>query len=296
MFHIFALNVTLSGSLYKGAKQVIFPSFEPVVFVKAMEEHKPTFLHIVPPLVGFLANHPMVTQDHLKSLKQISVGAAPVGPSLISQFYKKAPKNTKFYEGWGLTEVAGAASGCRDGFNKIGSCNQILPNIRLQVRDLETDKAQGPNIVGEILLKGPHCMLGYSNNEKANKETFDDDGWMRTGDIGYFDEDGDIFLVDRIKELIKVKGLQVAPAELEDVLRGLKGVKDVGVIGVKSEREGEVPRAYIVREDSLNEDMVHDFMKAQVSAHKQLLGGIKWIEAIPKSAAGKILRRELKEL
>jgi len=295
LYHIYGLNLTMSSGLHNGVKQVILPGFDPTLFVKAMEEYKPTFLHLVPPLMGFLANHPLVTPDHLKSLRQINVGAAPIGPTLITQFYKKAPKYTIFKEGWGLSEVAGGATGCH-GPRKLGSCNQILPNLRLQIRDVETDTAQGPNTVGEIVLKGPHCMLGYSNNEEANKEIFDDDGWMRTGDIGYYDEDYHIFLVDRIKELIKVKGLQVAPAELEDVLRGLKGVKDVGVIGVKSEREGELPRAYIVREETLTEEMVHDYMKAQVSSHKQLAGGIEWIEAIPKSAAGKILRKELKEL
>jgi len=139
-------------------------------------------------------------------------------------------------------------------------------------------------------------MLGYSNNEEANKEIFDNDGWLRTGDIGYYDEDGYIFIVDRIKELIKVKGLQVAPAELEDVLRGLKGVKDVGVIGVRSEREGELPKAYIVRDETLKEEEVHNYMKSQVADHKQLAGGIEWIETIPKSASGKILRKELKKL
>merc|ERR1719154_938796 len=116
-----------------------------------------------------------------------------------------------------------------------------------------------------------------------------------TGDIGYYDEDGFLYIVDRMKELIKVKGLQVAPAELEDVLRSLSGVKDVAVIGVKSEREGEVPRAYIVRADeSLTEESVNSFMREQVSSHKQLMGGIEFVQNIPKSAAGKILRKDLK--
>ena len=131
-----------------------------------------------------------------------------------------------------------------------------------QIRDIETDEPRGPGEVGEVVVKGPMIMLGYSNNEEANKTTFDPEGWMRSGDIGYYDQDGFLYIVDRMKELIKVKGLQVqkfgacslsqyypqvAPAELEDVIRSLSGVKDVAVIGVKSEREGEVPRAYIVR-------------------------------------------------
>jgi len=140
-------------------------------------------------------------------------------------------------------------------------------------------------------------MLGYRDNQEANRTTFDQDGWMRSGDIGYFDSDGFLFIVDRIKELIKVKGLQVAPAELEDVLRGLAGVLDVGVIGVENERDGEAPRAYIVRgEETLTEETVHKFMREQVAAHKQLSGGIQFVENIPKSAAGKILRKDLTAL
>merc|ERR1712127_399759 len=136
-------------------------------------------------------------------------------------------------------------------------------------------------------------MIGYSNNEKANQETFDSAGWMRTGDVGYYDQEGFMFIVDRIKELIKVKGLQVAPAELEDVLRALPGVNDVGVIGIEDERSGQVPRAYIVADPGLTEAEVHAYMKEQVSAHKQLAGGVQFVEAIPKSLAGKILRKDL---
>merc|ERR1712037_514917 len=123
----------------------------------------------------------------------------------------------------------GGCSGINRAYGGIkrGSVNQLLPNFRIQIRDTSTDKTLGVGERGEIVIRGPGCMLGYSNNEAANKETFDDAGWMRTGDIGYYDQDGFIFTVDRMKELIKVKGLQVAPAELEDVLRGLDGVADV---------------------------------------------------------------------
>lgn len=232
MYHIFGLNVTMTASLHFGVKQVILPSFDPQTYVDALEKHKPSFLHLVPPLVGFLANHPLVTSDHLASLRQINVGAAPSGPTLISQFYKKAAPYTIYKEGWGSTEVAGAGTGVCRPYNegiKRGSVSTILPNLRLQVgqinrskdistnkidhlhqiRDVTSDKPLGPNSVGEIVVKGPHCMMGYSNNQEANKQTFDDQGWMRTGDVGYYEEDGFLYIVDRIKELIKVKGLQV---------------------------------------------------------------------------------------
>jgi len=295
MYHIYGLNVTLAGGLYMGCKHIVLPSFKPDQFVSLMEKHKPTFLHLVPPLASFLANSPLVTKEHLTSLRQVNVGAAPSGPQLIEQFYKKAPKYVMYKEGWGSTEVAGGCSGINRAYGGIkrGSVNQLLPNFRIQIRDTSTDKTLGVGERGEIVLRGPGCMLGYSNNEAANKETFDEEGWMRTGDIGYYDDDGFIFIVDRMKELIKVKGLQVAPAELEDVLRGLEGVADVAVIGIPDERSGQVPRAYIVKEESLTEKQVVSYMAEQVSAHKQLAGGIEFVKAIPKSAAGKILRKEL---
>jgi len=295
MFHIFGLNVTLSGGLISGVKHIVLPSFDPKIFADLMIKHKPTFLHLVPPLASFLANHPLITTEHLSSLRQINVGAAPSGPTLIKQFYKKAPSYVMYKEGWGSTEVAGGGSGISRacGGIKSGSVNQLFPNTRLQIRDIYTDEPKGPGETGELVLKGPTCMLGYSNNEKANKETFDKNGWMRTGDIGHYTEDGFLYISDRMKELIKVKGLQVAPAELEDVLRGLEGVLDVAVIGIDSEREGQVPRAYIVRKENLTEEKINAYMKVQVSAHKQLVGGIEFIEAVPKSAAGKILRKDL---
>ena len=220
----------------------------------------------------------------------------------------------------GQTELAGGATGMSRAYGgvKLGSCNQVVPNTRLQVRHTETGQPLEAGQEGEIVIRGPQVMLGYRDNQEANRETFDESGWMRTGDIGYYDTDGFVYIVDRMKELIKVKGLQesphcssvstlliilimvalqVAPAELEDVLRGLPGVEDVAVIGVASSREaeGEVPRAYIVRSDeALTETTVQHFLTDLVAPHKQLAGGVQFVQEIPRSAAGKILRKDLK--
>ena len=141
---------------------------------------------------------------------QIYTGAAPAGPALIEQFYRVAPSYTVFKEGWGQTELAGGVTGMARGYGgvKLGSCNQVVPNTRLQVRHTETGQPLGASQVGEIVVKGPQVMLGYMNNEEANRETFLESGWMRTGDIGCYDQDGFLYIVDRMKELIKVKGLQ----------------------------------------------------------------------------------------
>jgi len=196
-----------------------------------------------------------------------------------------------------MTEVCGGATGVnrsyQDPKGNEGSVNVLLPNLRMRVVDTESGEAVGPGEVGEIQVKGQGIMLGYLDNPEATRKTLDEDGWLHSGDIGHFTREGVVYISDRMKELIKVKGLQVAPAELEDVLRGLEAVKDVAVIGVEDERAGQLPRAFIVKEGALTEEEVHGYMQQQVSGHKQLKGGVVFVEQIPKSASGKILRREL---
>ena len=178
----------------------------------------------------------------------------------------------------------------------------------MRICNPETNELMDAGQAGEIQVKGEGVMIGYFNNPTANKETFTEDGWLKTGDIGYFDDEGLLYVSDRMKELIKVSfdiihrkiervfqvnGLQVAPAELEDVLRGVEGVDDVAVIGVEDERAGQVPKAFIVSKDGVKEETINHYMRTQLAKHKQLAGGIVFIDEIPKSASGKILRRQL---
>ena len=176
-----------------------------------------------------------------------------------------------------------------------GSCGKVVPNTLLKVIDLESGEALGAGERGEICIQGPQVMVGYSNNDKATAETLKG-GWLHTGDIGFYDKEENIFIVDRLKELIKVKGFQVAPAELEDVIRSIPDVADVGVIGIPCSRNGEVPRAYVVKAagSGLNEEAVANQVAKRLSKNKRLLGGVEFVEIIPKSPAGKILRKELK--
>jgi len=294
MFHIFGLGVTMTGALWSGTNQVTIPKFESQRYIDLMVKYRPTFLHIVPPIVNFLASSPNVTSEMLSSLRQVNCGAAPCGMALINKFRLKAPRAT-FKEGWGMTETAGGATSYAGSYNTYipGSVQGVLPNLRMRMVDADTDEIKGAMQEGEIQIKGEGIMMGYFNNQEATDKTFTKDGWMKTGDVGYFTEEGIIFISDRIKELIKVNGLQVAPAELEDVLRQLDGVDDVAVVGVENDRTGQLPKAFIVKSGDLTVEKVRSWMSEKLSAHKQLDGGVVFIQTIPKSAAGKILRREL---
>ena len=179
----------------------------------------------------------------------------------------------------------------------IGSCGRLLSRTRAKVVDLETGEALGPHQNGELCFHGPQIMKGYLNNQKATDEMIGPDGWLRTGDVAYYDEDGAFYIVDRIKELIKVKGIQVAPAELEEILDSHPVVKDVAVIGIPDEKAGELPRAYVVKKpgmESVSDADIKAFISSQLSAHKHLNGGVEFCEAIPRNNLGKTLRREIK--
>lgn len=159
-------------------------------------------------------------------------------------------------------------------------------------------KGVAPNETGEILFRGPNVMRGYFNNIKATKETLTEDGWLRTGDIGYCDENGFLYVVERLKELIKVNAFQVAPAELESILRDHPDLLEAAVVGIPNVKCGEAPKAFVVRKSSskITESEIQNYIAKQVSKHKHLTGGVQFVDSIPKSAAGKILRREIKRL
>jgi len=294
MFHAFGLFVTSLPTLHVGGKIVTLPTFEPNSFLKAVENTKPGFLHLAPPLVQFCAYHPQVLPSHLENLKYMMCGAAPIGEGLAKKFKEKAP-NCVFREGWGMTELAPVGT-MNDMKNEVlGSCGIVLTQSEAKIVDLSTGEALPAWERGELCIRGPQLMKGYLDNEEATKETLID-GWLHSGDIAYYDDDQHFYIVDRLKELIKVKGFQVAPAELEDLLRQHPKVSDVAVIGIPHDKFGEVPRAYIVaNQNEVLEEEIHQFLDEKVTDFKKLRGGIEFVGQIPKSPSGKILRRELRD-
>ncbi|ODM98590.1 4-coumarate--CoA ligase 2 [Orchesella cincta] len=294
-FHMYGFHVIMSVGLYQGACISCLPKFEPELYLKAVLEHKPTTLHLVTPLINFLASHPLVPNTALPSTKGVVIGAAPLGKELIAKFLTKFGSHIFLQEGYGMSEILVTNLIPQEQHNaRPGSCGVLIPGTTMKIIDLESGKVLGPNQSGEICIQGGAVMKGYLKNEKATKSTIDDEKFLHTGDIGYYDEEMYLYIEDRLKDLIKVKGFQVAPSELEDIMRKHPDVADVAVVGVKHERFGEAPRAYIVKKnEKLSEDDINNFLKPQLSEHKQLVGGIEFIDTIPKAASGKILKRQL---
>ena len=296
MFHIMGFAVITMGGLDAGATIVTIPTFEPTLFCQAIQDHRVTKLYVVPPVVNFLAGHPMVDQFDLSSVEVLGSGAAPLGADM--EVAVQARLGCLVGQGYGMTEVAGAATMPRElgagAYDlRAGSSGQLVPGMEALVIDPATGASLGPHETGELWLRGPNCFGGYLNNAQATAQTIDADGWLHTGDLCYFDDDGFLFVTDRLKELIKVKGFQVAPAELEALLLTHPDVADAAVVGRPDERSGEVPVAHIVPRGDLDVDQLRGWVAERVADYKRL-ADVVIADAIPKNPSGKILRRQLR--
>ena len=272
--------------------------FDLELFCQLVEKHQPQRAHLVPPILIGLAKHPIIDNYDLSSLSVIVSAAAPLAKETEDAVVNRIGCEIK--QGWGMSELSPIGTYSSDYNVKSGSIGQLVPNTNGKIVDPETKKALGPGEPGELMIKGPQVMIGYLNDVEKTQKCLDNDGWLSTGDISHYDEDGFFYITDRIKELIKVRGYQVAPAELEALLLTHPSIDDAAVIPVEDEISGELPRAYIVaRKDEssqkLKEKEVYEWVKERVANYKKLAGGVEFIDEVPKSASGKILRRVLKE-
>jgi acyl-CoA synthetase (AMP-forming)/AMP-acid ligase II len=292
-FHIYGLVVIMNYALSKGAALVVLPRFDLEQFLEAMQDYKVTFAHLVPPILVALAKHPLVGQYDLSNLEGIMSGAAPLGGELALTVEERL--GCVVGQGYGLTEtspVTHTAPNQRRGQAPHDSIGPSLPNTEILIADTATGQPLGAGQRGEVWIRGPQVMAGYLGQPQATAATIDKDGWLHTGDIGYVDEGGYCRIVDRVKELIKYKGFQVAPAELEAVLLTNPHIKDAAVVRSPDAEAGEVPKAFVVSDGTLSEYDVLDFVAERVSPHKKIRR-VEFIDAIPKSPSGKILRRVL---
>jgi acyl-CoA synthetase (AMP-forming)/AMP-acid ligase II len=293
-FHIFGMLVIMAYGLLRRATVVTMPRFELEQFLQLMQDQKISRAYLVPPVVLALAKHPLVDNYDLSPLKIITCGAAPLSKEVTMACSDRL--DCVVNQGYGMTEMSPVTNLDDDDTDKIksGSIGPIIPNTEAMIVDIKTGELLGPNQQGEYWIRGPQRMPGYLNNTKATEESVDADGWYHSGDIGYIDDDDHVFIVDRVKELIKYKGMQVAPAELEAVLLSSNHITDAAVIPSPDEEAGEIPKAFVVTNGEISAEEIMAFVADKVAPHKKIRA-VEFVDEIPKSPSGKILRRLLVE-
>ncbi|KAK0571906.1 hypothetical protein LWI29_023352 [Acer saccharum] len=299
LFHIYSLNSVLLCALRVGAAILIMQKFEIVTLMELVEKYKVTIAPFVPPIVLAIAKSPDLDKYNLSSIRTVMSGAAPMGKELEDAVRAKLP-NAKLGQGYGMTEAGPVLSMClafaKEPFEiKSGACGTVVRNAEMKIVDPDSGASLPRNQSGEICIRGSQIMKGYLNDEEATERTIDKDGWLHTGDIGFIDDDDELFIVDRLKELIKYKGFQVAPAELEAMLIAHPNISDAAVVPMKDEAAGEVPVAFVVRSNGskITEDEIKQYISKQVVFYKRI-NRVFFIDTIPKAPSGKILRKDLR--
>jgi acyl-CoA synthetase (AMP-forming)/AMP-acid ligase II len=294
-FHVYGMTVLMNYGLAVGATVVTMPRFDLDQFLHTLEAYGVTYAYLAPPTLLALAKQPGVERYDLSRLRCILSGAAPLSTEVANACRKRLGCHIK--QGYGLTEASpathlGPADPSR---HKVGSVGVLLPNTQGKVVDPSSGAELGPNQQGELWVRGPQVMKGYLNRPEATAAMLDGNGWLHTGDLGYADAAGNFYVVDRLKELIKYKGYQVAPAELEAVLLAHPAVADAAVIPSPDETAGEVPKAFVVlKAGATPAEELMAFVAARVAPYKKVRR-LEFVEQIPKSPSGKILRRILIE-
>ena len=291
-FHIYGQTVVMNDCLRRGAEIVTMPRFDLEQFLQLVQDRRITVAYVAPPVIVALSKHPLVDRFDLSSLREIMSGAAPLDGELQTACGERL--GCDVFQGYGLTETSPVTHAWRSGEACTpGTVGKLLGSTEARIVDPETATDCDR---GELWIRGPQVMTGYLENAEATAATIDADGWLRTGDIVTVDEAGTFQIVDRLKELIKYKGYQVPPAELEGVLLTNPAIADAAVIGVADEEAGEIPKAFVVLNPGavMTPAEVMDFVASHVAPHLRIRA-CEFIDAIPKSASGKILRRVLVE-
>ncbi|HUQ51134.1 MAG TPA: AMP-binding protein, partial [Gammaproteobacteria bacterium] len=293
-FHIYGLTVIVFMSLWAGATVVVMPKFELEPYLALVERHRATVLHVVPPVVLAFAKHPAVAGRDFSRVRMLFSGAAPLGADITEQAMRRI--DCVLQQGYGMTEASPATHVATADVarRKLGSIGAPVANTDCRVVDIETGRDVEPGSDGEIWVRGPQVMRGYLNRPDETRATVDADGWLHTGDIGHADADGHFYVVDRLKELIKYKGMQVPPAELEAALLAHPAVADAAVVPLTDAECGEIPRAFVVLKGKATADELMAHVAACVTHYKKVRR-VDFVDAIPKSPSGKILRRLLRD-
>lgn len=300
MFHIYGLAAFATGILASGSTIIVLSKFEMGEMLSTIEKYQATYLPLVPPILVAMINgaDQIWAKYDLSSLQSVLSGGAPLSKEVIEGFSNKYPGVT-ILQGYGLTESTGigASTDTLEESRRYGTAGLLSPNTEAKIVDPESGKALPVNQTGELWLRAPSVMKGYFSNAEATSSAIDSEGWLRTGDLCYIDDDGFIFVVDRLKELIKYKGYQVPPAELEALLLAHPEISDAAVIPFPDKNVGQFPMAYVVRKagSNLSEKAVQDFIAGQVAPYKRIRR-VAFIAAIPKNPSGKILRKDLIKL
>ena len=292
-FHIYGMTVLMNLFLNQRAKIVTMPRFDLELYMKLIQEHRATHLYIVPPVALALAKHPIVEHFDVSSVQQLFSGAAPLGPEIEAAVGARFGADS--VQGYGMTELSPISHMTNGTAIRHGSSGQAVPSTECRIVDPETLEDLGAGQEGELWIRGPQVMKGYLNNPDATAETLVEGGWLRTGDLAEIDEDGFMFIRDRLKELIKYKGFQVAPAEVEAALCTHDAIADAAVIGKRDAEAGEVPVAFVVPSGDVDEAALQAHCASCLATYKHP-AEYRFVESVPKSASGKILRRELRDL
>ena len=293
-FHIYGQTLLMNVYLARGAGGVTMPRFDLEQFLTLVQKYKTPRIWAVPPVAIALAKHPMVDDYDLSAVKQVFSAAAPADETLMNAVRERI--GAQGVQAYGMTELSPISHIAPEANAKPGAVGVAVPNTLCRIVDPETLQDCGPNEEGELWIKGPQVMKGYLNKPDATAETIVQDGWLRTGDLGLIDDDGELWIRDRLKELIKYKGFQVAPAEVEAALLELPSVLDCAVLGKRDDEAGELPVAFVVRAPGTEAtaEEIRAALEGRLVSYK-IPAEVTFIDAIPKTASGKILRRQLRD-